>query len=105
MVQYPRSIHNYYHLPPLVFVFICILISQALAGCDLATNPDQEPGYQETLVNLQVQQTMAAQDLAGGLQQTSSAQNATLQAQQSLKATQLAQIPVASPTIDRKSVV
>lgn len=87
-------------LQRLVFVLICIFTTLAMTGCDLATDSDLGPDYQETLVNLQVQQTMVAEDLASGIQQTASAQNATLQAQQTLQASQLSQIPIASPTMD-----
>jgi hypothetical protein len=71
-----------------------------MTGCDLITSSQQAPGYQETLVHLQVEQTMLAQDQANGAQLTLEAQNSTLQAHEAQQATQLAQEPVAIPTTD-----
>src|SRR5690606_24190724 len=84
-----------------VLQLVLIFSLLALTGCDLVQGPQQAPGYQETLVHLQVQQTMVAQDQADGAQLTLAAQNSTLQAQEAQQAaTQLAQATAALPTTD-----
>lgn len=84
----------------LIILLISLSISLVLTGCQVLQNSDQDPGYQETLVNLQVQQTMVAQEQADGLQLTLAAQDATFQTQEAQQATQLAQIPAIAPTLD-----
>lgn len=79
---------------------VLIIAWVTLSGCSMLNTSNEPNGYQETLVNLQIQQTMVSQEQAGVLQQTLAAQNSTMQAQEAQQATQAAQLPPQSPTED-----
>ncbi len=87
---------------PLKWIRLAALfaLTIVLAGCDLINNPQQAPGLQETLVSLQVQQTLVAQEQTARLEQmTQMAQTAAIQTQQASLATQQA-LPLEAPTED-----
>ena len=83
-----------------VYVSFILFSLFSLNSCGLINSSEEDPTYLETLVQLQVQQTMVAQEQDNGAQLTLTAQNSTQQAQQAQVATQQAQIQVAPPTLD-----
>lgn len=83
-----------------IYISVLMVWLLSLSSCGLINTTEQDPTYLETLVQLQVQQTMLAHEQDNGLQLTLTAQDATQQAQQAQQATQQAQILVAPPTGD-----
>lgn len=83
-----------------VYVSIILFSLLSLNSCGLINASEEDPTYLETLVQLQVQQTMVAQEQDNGVQLTLTSQNSTQQAQQAQVATQQAQIQVTPPTPD-----
>ncbi len=85
---------------PACLVLIFLISGFLLASCTPGNSQSQPPGYQETLVQIQVQQTLLAQEQKGSLESTIMVQQATLEAQ-SEQATQLAIPPIGTATVDQ----
>lgn len=97
MIKHRIVQHRWISLISIGYLFL--IVSILATGCDLA-NLGQSPGYQETLVNIQIQQTMLPQEQNNALQLTLTSQNSTLQAQMVAQATQPPQPSPALPTPD-----